>query len=99
MYMNCAHVEIVNGGTGLPPDTPDMFIGEINQCKSQEFSNLYFPDPGRAVQFGGPTAWVNAGPVGQCNFPPDVPERATFLPPPSLARRVREKVRRGLQIL
>lgn len=73
--MNCAHVEIVDGGDGLPEEYPDMFIGEINQCKSQEFSNLEFPNPGPQVEYGD-SRWVDAGPVGQCFNPPQIPEKA-----------------------
>jgi len=99
MYMNCAHVEIVNAGggggeVGWPAGMPDMFIGEINQCKTQEFGNLYFPDPGSVVQFGGKTNWVNAGPVGVCNIPPDVPPNA--LMPGRMARMAR-MLKRGVR--
>lgn len=75
MYMNCAHIEIVDGGDGLPEEYPDMFIGEINQCKSQEFLNLAFPHPGPQIEYGQ-SNWMNAGPVGQCFDPPQVPEEA-----------------------
>ncbi|RPA97484.1 hypothetical protein L873DRAFT_1690872 [Choiromyces venosus 120613-1] len=101
MYMNCAHVQIVDGAPGAggdgrrwPEGVPDMFIGEINQCKSQEFGNLYFPDPGSAVQFGGKTNWVYAGPVGICNIPSDVPSNALM---PGRKAKLARMVRRGVE--
>ncbi|KAG0131199.1 putative endoglucanase [Tuber indicum] len=101
MYMNCAHVEIIGAGAGSgeaewPVGMPDMFIGETNQCKTQEFGNLYFPDPGSAVQFGGKTNWVNAGPVGVCNIPSDMPPNALM---PGRKARVARMLKNGVEVV
>jgi hypothetical protein len=83
MYMNCAHVEIINGGDGLPGVYPAMFIGEINQCISQANANLVFPKAGPQVENAvNKTRWVGAPPVGLCLDPPEIPKKALvpFMP-------------------
>lgn len=82
--MNCAHVEIINGGDGLPGVYPAMFIGEINQCISQANTNLVFPKAGPQVESAvNKTRWVGAPPVGLCLDPPEIPNKALV---PSMPR-------------
>ncbi|CUS09913.1 unnamed protein product [Tuber aestivum] len=97
-YMNCAHVEIVGGGGGggWPTGASDMFIGEINQCKTREFGNLYFPDPGSVVQFGGKRNWVNAGPIVVCSIPPQVLPSALM---PRRKARMARMLNRGVELV
>ena len=50
MYMNCAAVTITGSGTSTLADRPEIFVANVGkQCKTQDESDLAFPDPGSDV--------------------------------------------------
>ncbi|KAJ6004601.1 hypothetical protein N7540_012970 [Penicillium herquei] len=61
MYMNCAPVTLVGSSSDNDPmhhsdifsDLPDMFIANINGCKTRENIDIRFPEPGDSVEYRG----------------------------------------------
>lgn len=74
MYMNCAHVQISQPNPKItarklnPARYPPMFVGEINQCKTREWFNLEFPQPGWKPFYGNKndTPFTLSKPTGRC---------------------------------
>ena len=51
MYMNCAAVTITGTGTSTLDDRPEIFKANINNgCKTDEGTDVQFPDPGPDLQ-------------------------------------------------
>ncbi|RSH82256.1 hypothetical protein EHS25_005966 [Saitozyma podzolica] len=56
MYMNCAVVDIANGGSGLDStDYPAPFVANagVNDCVTIEGIDVVYPNLGKNVQYGG----------------------------------------------
>lgn len=65
-YMNCAPVMVSGGAsdTSKFDELPDLFVSNINECKTPVGGSVKFPNPGAVLQDGG-TGDVKA-PTGQC---------------------------------
>jgi len=87
--MNCAVVNIQNGGSGLVPaiDFPPPFTANafVNECKTIEFTDPVFPFPGRSVHYGGAYNGTVPSPggtyIGSNCVPPGQSEPTKSTPP------------------
>lgn len=74
MYQNCAPVKIINGGSGLDSASyPAPFVANVDaapNCKTVEWTEVVFPNPGKNVKYGGKykgiTPKAGAGITGDC---------------------------------
>lgn len=67
MYMNCASVTTLHGGTDEIPflDRPRMFVANIgNGCATEDSEDVRFPDPGPELTIENLAA---ASPIGLCD--------------------------------
>ncbi|KAF2205926.1 hypothetical protein GQ43DRAFT_436661 [Delitschia confertaspora ATCC 74209] len=77
-YMNCAPIRVTGGAedTSKFNQLPDMFVANINDCKTPVSKAVKFPNPGTVVEDGGTNDL--APPTGNCPAPGGV-----FAPLPS----------------
>jgi len=78
MYMNCASIEISNGGSGLSgPDYPPILLANLNNgCSTAEGADILIPNPGKNVENNSQDA---KPPVGNCGTSPQ--KRSPQQPP------------------
>jgi hypothetical protein len=83
-YMNCAPVMVSGGAsdTSKFDELPDLFVSNINECKTPVGGAVKFPSPGAVLQDGGtgdvkaPTGQCAAGSGGNGNSPAPAPSKA-----------------------
>ena len=91
MYMNCAAVTITGSGTSTLADRPEIFVANVGKdCKTEDSSDLAFPDPGPDVDKNSntlvpPICDKNAAPSPDASTDPNSTEPTGSTPAPDSA--------------